>query len=154
MNERIATGSSPGNSHDPVAYLRVVALENDKYMQFTTFRRDGRAVSTPVWLVQLPEGEIGFSTGSDSGKAKRLSHTALAPRPALIDWLDRDASGGKLFLSTAMRAEDQSASQRPWPLKWSELEWFSEEGLVMTDRLDRHDLDAFVHVEYTREAND
>ena len=53
-----------------------MALENEKYMRFTTFRRDGRAVSTPVWLVHLPGGEIGFSTGADSGKAKRLAHTS------------------------------------------------------------------------------
>jgi PPOX class probable F420-dependent enzyme len=65
-----------------------VALENEKYMLFTTFRRDGRAVSTPVWLVQLPEGEIGFSTGSDSGKRKRLRHTARVTLQAC------DRSGG------------------------------------------------------------
>ena len=52
-----------------------MALENEKYMMFTTFRRDGRAVATPVWLVHLPGGEIGFSTGAESGKAKRLGHT-------------------------------------------------------------------------------
>jgi PPOX class probable F420-dependent enzyme len=51
-------------------------LEDEKYMRFTSFRRDGRAVSTPVWLVHLSAGEIGFSTGADSGKAKRLAHTA------------------------------------------------------------------------------
>jgi SAM-dependent methyltransferase len=62
------------------------------------------------------------------------------------------APGGKLFLRAAMRSEHQAASQRPWPLRWSELEWFSEEGLVMTDRLDGHDDDVFVHVEYTREG--
>jgi uncharacterized protein len=60
----------------PPAYSQAVALESEKYVLFTTFRRDGRAVSTPVWLVQLPEGRFGFSTGSDSGKAKRLRHTA------------------------------------------------------------------------------
>jgi uncharacterized protein len=55
--------------------LAVMGLANEKYVLFTTFRRDRRAVSTPVWLVQLAEGEFGFSTGSESGKAKRLRHT-------------------------------------------------------------------------------
>jgi uncharacterized protein len=55
--------------------LAVMGLANEKYVLFTTFRRDGRAVSTPVWLVQLAEGEFGFSTGRESGKAKRLRHT-------------------------------------------------------------------------------
>jgi PPOX class probable F420-dependent enzyme len=56
--------------------LALITLENEKYVSFTTFRKDGRPVSTPVWLVQLSEGELGFSTGSDSGKAKRLRRTA------------------------------------------------------------------------------
>ena len=55
--------------------LAVMGLENENYVLFTTFRRDGRAVSTPVWLVQIPGGEFGFSTGNESGKAKRLRHT-------------------------------------------------------------------------------
>ena len=56
--------------------LGAMALENEKYMLFTSFRRNGTPVGTPVWLVHLPEGEIGFSTGAESGKAKRLAHTA------------------------------------------------------------------------------
>jgi uncharacterized protein len=68
--------------------LAVMSLENEKYVLFTTFRRDGRAVSTPVWLVQMPDGEFGFSTGSESGKAKRLRHT---PRVTLQGC---DRSGG------------------------------------------------------------
>jgi PPOX class probable F420-dependent enzyme len=55
--------------------LAVVSLENEKDVLLTTFRRDGRAVSTPVWLVPMSDGEFGFSTGGNSGKAKRLRHT-------------------------------------------------------------------------------
>jgi PPOX class probable F420-dependent enzyme len=59
---------------------------------FTTFRRDGRAVSTPVWLVPMADGEFGFSTGAESGKAKRLRHT---PRVTLqgCDRTGGDAHG-------------------------------------------------------------
>jgi hypothetical protein len=52
-----------------------VALTDEKYMLFTTFRRDGRPVATPVWVVDLGDGRIGFWTSSGSGKAKRLAHT-------------------------------------------------------------------------------
>ena len=72
-----------------------MALESEKYVLSTTFRRDGRAVSTPVWLVQLPDGEFGFSTGSDSGKAKRLSHTARVTLQA-CDRSGRSAHGSVL----------------------------------------------------------
>jgi uncharacterized protein len=51
-------------------------LTDEKYILLTTFRRDGRPVSTPVWLVDLGADEIGFWTSSASGKAKRLAHTA------------------------------------------------------------------------------
>jgi PPOX class probable F420-dependent enzyme len=52
-----------------------VALADEKYLLFTTFRRDGTPVATPVWAVALDNGEIGFWTSSGSGKAKRLAHT-------------------------------------------------------------------------------
>lgn len=45
-------------------------------MLFTTFRRDGTAVSTPVWVVGLAPRQVGFMTGSQTGKAKRLAHTS------------------------------------------------------------------------------
>ena len=52
-----------------------MGLADSKYILFTTFRRDGRPVSTPVWVVGLDDGRIGFWTSSGSGKAKRLAHT-------------------------------------------------------------------------------
>lgn len=52
-----------------------MALSDEKYMLLTTFRRDGTPVSTPVWVVPLDDGKIGFWTSSGSGKAKRLAHT-------------------------------------------------------------------------------
>jgi PPOX class probable F420-dependent enzyme len=53
----------------------MVALQDETYILFTTFRRDGTPVPTPVWVVPLDEGRLGFTTSSSSGKAKRLAHT-------------------------------------------------------------------------------
>lgn len=50
-------------------------LADETYVRFTTFRRNGEAVPTPVWWVPLDDGRYGFSTSSASGKAKRLAHT-------------------------------------------------------------------------------
>jgi uncharacterized protein len=52
-----------------------MALADEKYLLLTTFRRDGRPVSSPVWVAGLADGTIGFWTSSGSGKAKRLAHT-------------------------------------------------------------------------------
>ncbi len=52
-----------------------MALADEKYVMFTTFRRNGDPVGTPVWLAELSSGEFGFTTGAESGKAKRLAHT-------------------------------------------------------------------------------
>jgi PPOX class probable F420-dependent enzyme len=52
-----------------------MALTDEKYILFTTFKRDGSPVATPVWIVGLDDGTYGFWTSSGSGKAKRLAHT-------------------------------------------------------------------------------
>ena len=57
------------------------------------------------------------------------------------------APGGRLFVRTALRAEDEPADSRPWPLAPSELRWFEDDGLR---ELERDDDGGFVHVVYRR----
>jgi PPOX class probable F420-dependent enzyme len=46
-------------------------LGSEKYVLLTTFRRDGRAVPTALWV--LPDGAgIAFWTARDTGKVKRI----------------------------------------------------------------------------------
>lgn len=57
------------------------------YVLLATFRRNGDAVGTPVWIVR--DGErLMVTTGAGSGKVKRLAHT---PRITLTPC---DARGG------------------------------------------------------------
>jgi PPOX class probable F420-dependent enzyme len=51
------------------ALLRPFA--GQRYINLTTFRRDGRAVATPVWFV-VHEGRLYVYTEAASGKAKRM----------------------------------------------------------------------------------
>lgn len=53
-----------------------MGLDTEKYIALTTYKRDGTAVTTPVWCVPLDGGKYGFWTSSSSGKAKRLTHTS------------------------------------------------------------------------------
>jgi PPOX class probable F420-dependent enzyme len=46
-------------------------LGSQKYVLLTTYRRDGRAVATPLWVVPDPAG-LACWTVADSGKVKRI----------------------------------------------------------------------------------
>jgi PPOX class probable F420-dependent enzyme len=51
-----------------------MALADEKYIALTTFRRNGDPVSTPVWVVPVTDGRIGFWTAMGNGKTKRLGN--------------------------------------------------------------------------------
>jgi PPOX class probable F420-dependent enzyme len=78
-------------------------LAGETYISLTTFRRDGRAVATPVQFVR--DGDrLLVNTGARSGKVKRIRHTPkgtiapcdmrgrlksdAAPIPVAISFLD------------------------------------------------------------------
>ena len=52
-----------------------MALEDEKYLALTTFRKNGEPVSTPVWVVPVSDGRVGFWTAMGTGKTKRLGKT-------------------------------------------------------------------------------
>ncbi|HXX48583.1 MAG TPA: PPOX class F420-dependent oxidoreductase [Myxococcota bacterium] len=52
-------------------------LENENYLSLATFRRDGRAVETPIWFAADGGSLVAFSAG-DSGKVKRLRNSGRA----------------------------------------------------------------------------
>ncbi len=49
-------------------------LADEKYLSFTTFRKNGERKSLPVWVVGLDDGTLGFTTGETSWKVKRLAN--------------------------------------------------------------------------------
>lgn len=50
-------------------------LAEQRYVELTTFRRSGAGVPTPVWIA--PDGgDLLVVTVDDTGKTKRLAHTA------------------------------------------------------------------------------
>lgn len=52
-----------------------MTLDGENFMLLTTYRRTGEGVSSPVWLVPVSDGRLGFWTADGSGKTKRLRHT-------------------------------------------------------------------------------
>lgn len=55
-----------------------MSLVDEQFLSCTTYRRDGRAVPTPVWVVDLGDRRGAFYTSSQSGKAKRLRRSSRA----------------------------------------------------------------------------
>jgi uncharacterized protein len=74
------------------------ARGDSRYIALSTYRRDGRAVTTPVWLVALG-GKIYVFTASSTGKAKRVRATgrvrfapcAMNGRRILGEWREATA---------------------------------------------------------------
>ena len=52
-------------------------LDRHRYMSLATFRKSGAEVATPVWFAASDDKLYVFTAG-DSGKVKRLRHTARA----------------------------------------------------------------------------
>jgi PPOX class probable F420-dependent enzyme len=53
-----------------------MTIADEKYVSISTKKRNGDVVSTPVWIVGLADGRIGFITDVDSGKVKRIANFA------------------------------------------------------------------------------
>lgn len=49
-----------------------MTLADEKYVALTTYKKDGTPKSLPVWITELEDGRLGFTTGSGSWKVKRL----------------------------------------------------------------------------------
>ena len=49
-------------------------IADEKYVSFTTYTKDGTAKATPVWVVDLGDDKVGFTTDGDSWKVKRFAN--------------------------------------------------------------------------------
>ncbi len=77
-------------------------LGAEKYVLLTTFRRDGRAVPTPVWAVR-DGAALAVWSAADSGKVKRIRRSGQVT-VAPCDFRGRpygDAVAGHAVLSNA-----------------------------------------------------
>ena len=49
-----------------------MTLGDERFLSLATFRRNGEPVPTPVWIVPVSGGRLGFYTTMGTGKTKRL----------------------------------------------------------------------------------
>jgi PPOX class probable F420-dependent enzyme len=77
-----------------------MAITDETYVLFTTFRKSGEGVGTPVWIVALPDGAAGFTTEVDSGKVKRIRNNPAVTLQA-CDMRGRVREGAEVVHATA-----------------------------------------------------
>lgn len=51
-----------------------MAISDEKYVSLTTYRKNGEPKLAPVWIADLGDGTVGFTTSSSSWKVKRLKN--------------------------------------------------------------------------------
>ena len=96
---------------------------NARYITLTTYRRDGRAVTTPVWAAPL-DGRLYVVTADNAGKTRRVRATSrvrFAPcnangRRILGPWQEGTAS---IVEDHARRRDALAALQRKYGWQFS-----------------------------------
>lgn len=85
----------------------LLALAEEQYVLLTTTRRTGDRVPTPVWVARH-DGALLVTTGSESGKVKRIRHT---PRVTLqaCDRTGRPSDGAPVVEALASVHEDEAS---------------------------------------------
>lgn len=77
-------------------------LAKSPYALVTTFRKDGRAVGTPVWITPFEDG-LGIWTVTNMGKVKRMRRN---PRVTVATCDIRGNNVGPAFEGTASILDD------------------------------------------------
>lgn len=98
-------------------------LGDPRYVRFTNFKRDGTAVSTPVWFARHGD-EYVFTSNPDVGKVKRLRRDP-AVEIAESDVRGRVRAGAPVFGGTARLltdADEIRAAERTLARKYG-VQW-------------------------------
>jgi uncharacterized protein len=95
-----------------------VTPDNARYIALTTYRRDGRPVTTPVWAVALG-GKLYVVTTRSSGKARRAEATGRVRFASCNMNGSRILSGwqegtGRIVQNQARRSEALAALRRKY----------------------------------------
>jgi uncharacterized protein len=93
-------------------------LEKHKYINLTTFRKSGEAVTTPIWFA-LDGSKLYAWTSIESGKAKRIRNNKrvrVQPSTARGKGLGDTLDGTAFFLSEGKAAAAQRAMDNKYGL--------------------------------------
>lgn len=94
-------------------------LKGQEFMSLTTFRKNGQAVSTPVWFAE-DQGRLVVVTSPNSGKVKRIRNNAtvtVAPCTFNGKVLGPAVQGRAVILPPEYRAEVEQLLNRKYGWK-------------------------------------
>jgi PPOX class probable F420-dependent enzyme len=80
MELSLALGACVRLAPDGYRAERLAALVEERYISLTTYKRDGTAVSTPVWVVTDDGRRLLVWSGAQSWKMRR--YIEIVPRRA------------------------------------------------------------------------
>jgi PPOX class probable F420-dependent enzyme len=132
--------------------LPVDALEREKYLSLTTYRRDGSPVSTPVWFV-VDEGRLLVWTSARSWKAKRLGRD---PRVQIAACDFRGNVRGRAWTGTARFLHEREGARvqrlllRKYPVARRLLFWLT--ALIARVRRAPRERSAYLEISLARTA--
>ena len=80
-----------------------MSITDEKYVSLTTYRKNGDGKSSPVWIVDLGDGTVGFTTHGESWKCKRIRNDSRVTfQPS--DQRGRVTSGSSIISGNAVLA--------------------------------------------------
>lgn len=85
-------------------------IGDEKYVSFTSVKRNGEEVSLPVWVVRFSPNEVAFTSSGDAWKVKRVRANAqVSLQPC--DFRGRLLEGGTKVHGTARVVTPQENPQ-------------------------------------------
>lgn len=134
-----------------IALMSNSSIANERYVLFTTFKRDGSAVGTAVWIAPYETGRACFTTGGDSAKVKRLRNDARVTLQK-CDYKGRVVPGAPVIEATARVVTGADcepvnvAMRKKYAVQFRLLEWTT----AITSRIKRQSVaDAAVIVDFS-----
>ncbi|MFQ5417348.1 MAG: PPOX class F420-dependent oxidoreductase [Myxococcota bacterium] len=99
--------------------MDIAALDRERYISLATFRRNGRAVETPVWFA-LRDGKVYVFSEANAGKMKRLRNdTRVRVAPCSV----RGVTRGDWSEGSGRRVEDPEAEGRAYSALLAKYGW-------------------------------
>jgi PPOX class probable F420-dependent enzyme len=121
----------------------IAEFDRERYLNLATFRRDGRAVETPVWFA-AHDGRLYVFSEARAGKMKRLRNDSTV-RVAACDV--RGRVHGPWLPGRARRIDDATTIAAAYAAFDAKYHWIMRAANLLSRLAGRYDARAFIEIE-------